>query len=152
MTKSKKTFADVVNINNVAWEVSIDGGTVANFRNPGFGVCWINRVGFVFNLPETHQTTHNAHFKDILDGVIGIISDLKPFENIADDDIDLDELSAQITRDLLADYETGYIGLFVKQWTYRPNSHYIPLTITIRPTLRMTYANPKVTEADVVIG
>lgn len=127
---------------NLGYEIVIKGGTLLSFHPGWFGAGWLNEVSVRLHLPDRAKDTQsNEYLHGVLNGVRDVIKAAVPYENLANDDIDIADISDYINK-TLENYQqalltSGTTTPFKNSWWfYVEGDNYEPVEIIIRPVLR----------------
>lgn len=127
---------------NLGYKIVIKGGTLLSFQPGWFGAGWLNEVSVRLHLPDRAKDSNsNEYLHDVVNGVRDVIKAAVPYENLANDDIDIVDISEYINK-TLENYQqvllsSGTTSPFKDAWWfYVDGEDYEPVEITIKPILR----------------
>lgn len=127
---------------NLGYKIVIKGGTLLSFQPGWFGAGWLNEVSVRLHLPDRAKDSNsNEYLHDVVNGVREVIKAAVPYENLANDDIDIVDISEYINK-TLENYQqvllsSGTTSPFKDAWWfYVDGEDYEPVEITIKPILR----------------
>ena len=127
---------------NLGYKIVIKGGTLLSFQPGWFGAGWLNEVSVRLHLPDRAKDSNsNEYLHGVVNGVRDVIKAAVPYENLANDDIDIVDISEYINK-TLENYQqvllsSGTTSPFKDAWWfYVDGEDYEPVEITIKPILR----------------
>ena len=136
------SFRYGIDPDNLGYEVVVKGGTMLSFNTGWFGTGWSNEISTRLYLPDRLAGfASNTQLQGVLDGVREIINSAVPYENLADDNIDIYEVRDFINKTLEMHQHSllckGTTSPFKDAWWfYVDGDDYEPVEVLIRPILR----------------